>query len=421
MKKIFLLIVIFISSVFAEVDGHLDIVKKGMVLPKVGVSIASDSLEKETLSKIKKALVDDFNVSGHFEVANVSSVSTYDSLPDILGLSNQGVNLFVNLSAKKDGNGNYTLMTKLYDINSRALVLEKNYTTSLEERFVFLAHKAAISINEHFKAPSISWMDRFVVFSVYEGPGKADIMIGDYTLTYKKRVVSGGLNIFPKWADKEQKTIYYTSYNYKKPTLVKLNIYNRSKDVIMDSDGMLACSDVNADGTKLLVTASPTGQPDVFLYDTRTRAKKQITTYSGIDVGGQFVENDSKIVFVSDRLGNPNIFAQTIGSSGVERLVFHSNNNSSVTSSGNNVIFSSKDASNELGKSFNLYLISTKSDSLKRLTSSGVNQFPKFSSDGQSVLFIKTDGTSSVGIIRLEHNKSFLFPLAGKRIQSIDW
>lgn len=40
MKKIFLLIAIFISSVFAEVDGHLDIVKKGMVLPKVGVSIA---------------------------------------------------------------------------------------------------------------------------------------------------------------------------------------------------------------------------------------------------------------------------------------------------------------------------------------------------------------------------------------------
>jgi len=114
MKKIFLLIAIFISSVFAEVDGHLDIVKKGMVLPKVGVSIASDSLEKETLSKIKKALIDDFNVSGHFEVANVSSVSAYDSLPDILGLSNQGVNLFVNLSAKKDGNGNYTLMTKLY-------------------------------------------------------------------------------------------------------------------------------------------------------------------------------------------------------------------------------------------------------------------------------------------------------------------
>ncbi|RBQ31189.1 translocation protein TolB [Arcobacter sp. FW59] len=421
MLKIFLVISLMLSSLFAEVDGHLDIVKKGMTLPKVVVSIAPDSLEKNTLSKIKKALSDDFNVSGHFEVSNVSSITAYDSLPDILGLSNQGVNLYVNLSAKKETNGNYTLMTKLYDINSRALILEKNYTTSLEERFVFLAHKTAISINDHFKAPSIAWMDKFVVFSVYDGANKADIMIGDYTLTYKKRVVTGGLNIFPKWADKEQKTIYYTSYNYKKPTLVKLNIYNRSKEVIMDSDGMLACSDVNADGSKILVTASPNGQPDIFLYNTKTKSKTQITKYSGIDVGGQFVENDSKIVFVSDRLGNPNIFAQSIGSNAVERMVFHSNNNSSVTSHGNNVIFSSRDANNELGKSFNLYLISTRSDSLKRLTSSGVNQFPKFSADGESVLFIKTEGTSSIGIIRLEHNKSFLFPLSGKRIQSIDW
>ena len=420
MYKILLLLSLVISSVFAEVDANLEVVKKTNALPKILVSVATDTLEIETLNKIKKSLADDLSVSGHFEVASANSTSSYENMPDVIGLGNQGINLYLNLSAKKEA-GSYTLMTKLYDINTRTLLLEKNFATTQEDRYVFLAHKAAISTNAFFKAPPIDWMEKFVVFSTYTESGSADIMIGDYTLTYKKTVVTGGLNIFPKWADKEQKTIYYTTYNYKKPTLVKLNIYNRSKETIMESDGMIACSDVNDDGTKILVSASPTGQPDIFLYNTRSKAKTQITKYSGIDVGGQFVENDSKIVFVSDRLGNPNIFAQTIGSSGVERLVFHSNNNSSVTSSGNNVIFSSKDASNELGKSFNLYLISTKSDSLKRLTSSGVNQFPKFSSDGQSVLFIKTDGTSSVGIIRLEHNKSFLFPLAGKRIQSIDW
>ena len=36
----------------------------------------------------------------------------------------------------------YTLMTKLYDVNARALVLEKNFTTTQEERFIFLAHKS---------------------------------------------------------------------------------------------------------------------------------------------------------------------------------------------------------------------------------------------------------------------------------------
>lgn len=59
---------------------------------------------------------------------------------------------------------------------------------------------------------------------------------------------------------------------------------------------------------------------------------------------------------------------------------------------------------------------------MKRLTSSGINQFPKFSTDGETLLFIKTyAGESSVGIIRLNYNKSFLFPLTGGRIQSIDW
>ncbi|WP_198305378.1 Tol-Pal system protein TolB [Arcobacter vandammei] len=424
MLKIVLFISLIFSTVFANVDGHIDIVKRTNSIPKVAVSMASDSSSDFTLSRLKKSLEDDLNVSGHFDLLNVGvPQSTYDSTPDMLALSNQGVALFINLASQRESNGGYTLKVKLFDVNQRALLLEKNFTTSQLDRSVFLAHKAAISINDFFKAPSIAWMEKFVVFAVYKGAGKADIMIGDYTLTYKQTVVSGGLNIFPKWADKEQKSIYYTSYNYKKPTLVKLNIYNRSKDIIMDSDGMLACSDVNADGSKILVTASPTGQPDVFLYNTKSRSKTQITKYGGIDVGGQFIEDDSKIVFVSDRLGNPNIFSQKIGSTAVERMVYHSNNNSSVTSNRNNIVFSSKDSDNELGgKSFNLYLINSKTDNMTRLTSSGVNQFPKFSPDGETLLFIKTyGGVSSLGIIRLEFNKSFLFPLKGERIQSIDW
>jgi TolB protein len=85
-------------------------------------------------------------------------------------------------------------------------------------------------------------MDKFVVLSSYVGPGQANIMIADYTLAYKKTIVTGGLNIFPKWASNEQKEIYYTSYNYDKPTLVKLNIFNRKRSIVMQSDGMIACS-----------------------------------------------------------------------------------------------------------------------------------------------------------------------------------
>ena len=191
MYKILLLLSLVISSVFAEVDANLEVVKKTNASPKILVSVASDSSEMEILNRIKKSLSDDLSVSGNFDVATINSASSYENMPDILSLSNQGINLYVNLSAKKE-TGSYTLMLKLYDINGRTLLLEKNFATTQEDRFVFLAHKAAISVNAFFKAPPIDWMEKFVVFSTYTTSGSADIMIGDYTLTYKKTVVSGG-------------------------------------------------------------------------------------------------------------------------------------------------------------------------------------------------------------------------------------
>lgn len=424
MIRIFFIIGIFISTLFAEVDAKLEIVKKANTLPKVVVSMATNSAETVNLTKIKKILEQDLSVSGHFEVINnIDSKVNYEEIPDVLTLSNNGIDLYINLHAQTDASGEYTLNTKLYDINAKSMVQEKYFKTSQVERYPFLSHRVAISINDFFQAPSIEWMDKFVVLSSYVGAGQANIMIADYTLTYKKTIVTGGLNIFPKWASNEQKEIYYTSYNYDKPTLVKLNIFNRKRSIVMQSDGMIACSDVNNDGSKLLITAAPDNQPDIYLYDVKTKKKIKVTKYSGIDVGGQFIEDDNRIVFVSNRLGNPNIFAKNIHGSGVEKLVYHSKNNSSVTTFENNIVYSSRDNDNELGgRTFNLYLMSTVSQDLTRLTSNGINQFPKFSPDGQSLLFIKNyQGVSSVGIIRLNFNSSFLFPLNGGKIQSIDW
>ncbi|OCL83637.1 Tol-Pal system protein TolB [Arcobacter porcinus] len=421
MIRFFLILLISINTVFAF-DAKLEIVKQGANKPKIVVSMDTQSSERLILSKIKKSIVDDLNISGNFEVLDLISESIYKSSPNYLTLTNSKIDLYLSITGIKEQNGSYTLMTKLFDINKKLMILEKNYTTPTEDRYIFLAHKTAININNHIKAPSIDWMERYVLFSTYDGANRANIMIGDYTLAYTKKIVSGGLNIFPKWANKKQDTIFYTTYNYKKPTLMKLNIYSGKKEIIMDSDGMVVCSDVNQNEDKILVTAAPEGQADIFLFDLKTKTKRQITSHGEIDVGGQFVDNDTKIAFVSDRLGRPNVFVQEIGKSAVERFVFHSSNNSSVTTYKDKVVFSSRDSENSFSKSFNLYLASTKSNDLKRLTSYGVNQFAKFSSDGESLLFLKTvNNISDLGIIRLNLDKTYLFPLKGKKIQSIDW
>ncbi|MGB0990423.1 Tol-Pal system protein TolB [Halarcobacter sp.] len=422
MKKVLSILFLITTFVFAA-DAELDIVKKSGSMPKIEVSVAPNAMNKPLTQKVAKMIEKDLMVSGHFEVVKASQVVDYNSNPDMLVLSNKGTDLFVNVSSNVSSFGGYSVMVKMYDSNSKKMVFNRTFSTSKEDRYPFVAHRIAIRINKYLNAPPIDWMDKFVIFSQYKSAKKADIIIADYTLTFQMPVIRGGLNIFPKWANSKQDSFYYTTYDSGIPTLIKTNIYTRQRETIMRSEGMIVASDVSEDEKKVLITASPNHQPDIYLYNTVNKTKKRLTTYKGIDVGAHFVDNEKRIVFVSDRLKYPNIFAKDIGGRGVERLVYHGNNNSSATTYKDYVVYTSRDRNNEFGSyTFNLYLMSTKSDFLKRLTSNGSNQFPKFSKDGESIIFLKTvNNRSSIGILRLNYSKSFTFPLANGKIQSIDW
>ncbi len=422
MNKILVVLVFSFNMLFA-VDATMEIIKKSHSLPMINVSVSSDSGDLKLAKEIKKIIGQDLRVSGHFNVSNFNKSIPYSSIPSVPLMKQNDIDLFLNIQIQQSAFEGIILYISLFDVNSNKIVFNKQFTTSKQSRFPFLAHRSAIEINKYLNAPSIDWMDKFVIFSRSIGAKKSEIVIADYTLNFQKVIVKDGLNVFPKWADKSQESFYYTTYNKTVPTLMKANLYTGKKRQILKSDGMIIASDVSSDGKKLLLTMSPDGQSDIYLYDLETRIKTKITKYKGIDVSGNFVENDSKVVFVSDRLKHPNIFAKKIGQRGVERLVYHGRNNSSATSYKDYIVYTSREGTNEFSRgSFNLYLISTKSDFIRRLTTTGRNQFPKFSSDGESILFIKTyKGKSSLGIIRINYNKSFLFPLKSGKLQSIDW
>lgn len=421
MKKIFILILILIIDSFA-VDASMEIIKKSNQLPTISVSHSQNNTTK-LMKDIKHLIEKDLEVSGHFRVASNEYLFESNENPDNVLLSRENIDLVLNLELEKTSINSLKINIKLYDVNNKKLVLNKFFTSSRLDRFPFVSHRISIDVNKYLKAPSIDWMDKFVIFSVYTDSKEADIYISDYTLTFQKRILRGGLNIFPKWANKKQDSFYYTTLTNGVPTLYKKSLYSNKKTKIIQSDGMVICSDVNESGDKILITASPNGQPDIYMYDLNKKRQTKITSYKGIDVGAQFVEDDKKVVFVSDRLSKPNIFSKRIGSSGVERLVYHGKNNSAASTYKNYIVYASRDVDNEFDpKSFNLYLISTTSDFITKLTQSGVNQFPKFSSNGESILFIKTqNNSSSIGIIRINYNRTHIFPLKGKKIQSIDW
>ena len=418
MKRILWVMLCSMGLLFGA-DATIDIIKSTNRMPKIEVGYIAGG-DSVLAKRIYKVLLGDLNVSGHFEPidGNVYSKNTID----FSAYQSKKIDLVGIVQVVKE---NKILKASLlvYDNNASTLQINKTYQITDSALYPFIAHKMAVEINAYIKAPTIEWMNRYVVFSQYTSSGLADIVLSDYTLTYRQPIITGGLNIFPKWADSTQKEIYYTKY-LTRPTIVRHNIYTGKSEHIADSDGMAAVSDISKDGKKLLITLAPKHQSDIYLLDVSSKTFSQLTKYSGIDVSGYFIDKERSMVFVSDRSGYANIYAKKLDlEAPAEQVVYHGRNNNSISAHGDYVAYSSRESDNEFGaNTFNIYLISMRTDYIRRLTAIGNNQMPRFSKDGGSVMFLKhTSGQTALGVIRLDHNKSYLFPLSKANIQSFDW
>ncbi len=369
--------------------------------------------------KIFNILLSDLKVSGHFlaDTTHYKGDITSNFIEPTLKSKEYILKYTLSQSAGTK------LNIRLLKASDGRQVFKKSYAISTTKKMPFLVHKAIYDINKVLKYPDISWINRYVVFARYTLPRQSEIVLADYTFNYQKVIIRGGLNLFPKWADKKQKSFYYTSYKDLLPTLYKINIYSGSKKKIASSEGMMVCSDVSKNGSKLLLTMAPNGQADIYELNLATNAKTRVTKFNGIDVNGKYVDDESRMVFVSNRLGYANIFKKSIHSSAVSQVVYHGRNNNACDTYGDKIVYSSRESKNAFGSNtFNLYLTSSSGSGTRPLTATGANQFPRFSSDGSVVLFIKhTSNGPSIGYSNLISKQSLLFPLGGQKIQSIDW
>ena len=426
MKKICVWVLLCVNCLFAnqEIDATLEVVKKFGNLPNILVQYSGkDYNQREYTLRIFKMLVADLKVTGHFTVQENGNIAN-EMVLNFDEYRKAKIDLIARVSAEilQDG---LVVNLQLYDANSGTLALSKEYKNSRAETYPFLAHKLAIDINDYIQAPNVDWMERIVVVSYYTKPGESEILLSDYTLTYKNSLIKGGLNIFPKLANEQQNAFYYTKY-LDKPTLFKYDLTTGQNTQIISSEGMLVASDVSKDSTKILLTMAPNEQADIFLYDIPSAKLTKLTNYRGIDVSGNFIEDEKRVMFISDRLGYPNVFAISVegeANGSLEQMVFHGRNNNAANAFGEYIVYSSRETNEDFSRNtFNLYLVSTKSDFIRRLSANGINQLPRFSKDGETIMYVKHESNqSALGIIRLNYNKTLLFPLRGGIIQSMDW
>ena len=417
MRHLFVVVLsmtLFTLNLFG-VDATLKIEKD--VEQRSRIALMDGSSEQS--SKVFDILLSDLKISGHFLPDSTHHIGDLSSNYIIPALKSQEYVIKYSM----DQRSSIKLLVRLLKASDGTQIFKKSYAIPKKAKMPFLIHKAISDINNILKYPSISWINRYVAYSVYTTPGRSEIRVADYTFTYKKTIIKGGLNLFPKWADSRQRSLYYTSYKGTLPTLYKLNIYNGTKTKIASSEGMLVCSDVSKNSSKLLLTMAPEGQADIYELDLTTKAKRRVTSFKGIDVNGRYVDDESRIIFISNRLGYANVFKKSIQGGATSQVVYHGRNNNACDAHGDKIVYSSRESNNAFGdNTFNLYLASTGSSDTRPITTTGANQFPRFSTDGSVILFLKQRGrSSSIGYTNLTSHQSLLFPFNDRKVQSIDW
>ena len=415
MKFIFFL-VLYVNLLLA--DATIEVSKQVDSLPSLAVEDAPTNIDNTLKMKFFKSIVADLNVLSIFNVDRHRNIVDFESAS--VALENRNAQYVVRYKLETEANGGLSLSMKLLKIGE--VVFSKSYKVGSANIYMFMSHGVAYDINEYMGEAPVEWMKRKVLYSRITTARKSEIVIADYTLAYQHVILSGGFNVFPKWANKEQTAFYYTSLDGKIPMLKHLDLSRSKISDIISSDGMMVCSDVSDDGKTLLLTMAKEGQPEIYTYSLQTRKYKRETVYGGIDVNGQFMDNNT-IVFVSSRLGYPNVFSKNLRTGEIEQRLFYGKNNSACSAHGEYVVYKARETSASFGyNTFNIHLISTKTDAIRRLTATGMNEYPKFSKDGDAVIFVKTyKGQRSIGIVRLNHNKTFLFPIKNGKFQSIDW
>ena len=418
MRAFFLLLTI-VSFLSADLDATMKIEKDVDQRARI-VVVDGTAFDSDLGQKGFGIFRDDLKITGHFRPEDLYRQGEFSGAA--FDPSLRAMEYVLKYRLVEEGKG-IALKIKLLKGANSETVLEKSYRISSRARYPFLIHKAVTDLNSRLGFPSVDWINRYVLYARYTGKKESEIGVADYTFHYVKTIIKGGLNLFPVWGDPQQKSIYYTSYSGKLPVLTHLDLRTGKLQRLMSSQGMLVCSDVSDDGQRLLLTMAPEGQPDIYEYSVATGEKRRLTNFSGIDVGGKYADGERSMIFVSNRLGYPNVFKKPLAGGPIVQLVYHGKNNDSCDAYKEKVVYSSRESGNSFGgKAFNLYLTTTDGSYVRPLTSGGINQFPRFSPDGNTVLYIKrgTKG-NSIGYIGLNTNMSMLFPFGIQRLQSIDW
>jgi TolB protein len=376
-----------------EGEGDIDIDIRGAIkrtlIPIALTPVGGGEVGKEIMEVLRR----DLQLSGYFTLLPPDSFF-FDVGAD--GMSSSTINFenWYNVGASgvikgafKEAGGQIKLDMRLFLVE-RGIQAKLNWKPSTVDRVSLRreVHEFANAVIEFYTGNRGIFGSR-ITFAARARNGEKHIYVMDVDGAALKRITEGsGINILPSFG---AGGVYYTSYKRGNPDLY---FSKRGQPPRLVSSQPGQNSGASFCKGKVAVTLSRGGSnTDIYLIHPLTGAiQARLTDHWGIDTSPSWSPDCSKLAFVSDRAGTPQIYVMNADGTDQRRLTFKGRYNTSPDWSpkGDKIAFCARDERN----AYDIFTVDL-GGFIERLTQNqGSNEEPSFSPDGNYIVFISSRG-----------------------------
>jgi TolB protein len=347
----------------------------------------------------------DLELSGLFRVLPRSS---HIEAPDRSGITADTINFndWSVIGALALVKGGFTvdgdrvrLEARLFDVFQRRLLIGRNYHGSVNN-MRRMAHRFADEIMAQLTGERGPFDSRIAFVSNRGGRFKELYVMSLDGGDVRQVTFNQTINLAPSWGPKH--SLLFTSYHRGNPDLYRLESTG-AVTRLASARGLNIGGEYSPDGSRIALSTEERGNPDIVLIDPSGQTTGRVTDSFAIDVSPTWSPDGRSLAFCSNRAGGPQIYVAGVGGEAQPRRVsFQGDYNTSPVWSpkGDRIAYVSRVG----GGRFDIFTVKPDGSDRVQVTSGpGSNEDPSWSPDGRYLVFSSNrTGQKKLFIVRAD-------------------
>jgi TolB protein len=385
------LVTLFLFSTTGHARVYYDITATSFKKVTIGVPPFKGEGPGKLRSDTTDLLNKDLDLSGFF-------ITTPQSLMD-KELTDEGIekgdirfgnwrSIGIELLCKarvQEKDGDLTLEAYLYDTLDGSLMLAKRYRTRADD-WRRAVHRLADDIMLAVTGEKGINSSRVVFVSGTRN--RKEIYMSDIDGTNPKSMTNFRSITLSPSVSPNGKYLAYTSYREGKPNLYVTDL-EQHKEVYADREEGMKTGTAWTGKSTLVYSHTSGRYSSIYSFDVERKDRKVIQRNEGIATSPALSPDGTKMVFVSDMHGSPQVFMKDLASGSTNRLTFSGTYNSAPVFSpkGDAIAFVAR-----FEGAFEICLMNVDGTNQRVLTSGGINDSPQFSPCGRYIIYSSNRG-----------------------------